>query len=110
MEQVSIQIPASLYAALYNRFGERTTAVIVGWLAEKAGATDNSDSTQASSRSRYPRPQPGTKTGRVWQIADQIQEETGQASREAVIRACLEEGLNVNTASTQYSYWNSSQS
>jgi hypothetical protein len=41
----------------------------------------------------------------VWEIADRILKETGTANREAVTKACMQEGININTASTQYSYW-----
>lgn len=109
MEKVSVQIPAALYMSLYEQFQETTSTVIIDWLTEKAQATGGPHQEPGEGRVRYPQPRPGTKTGRVWEIADRILKETGQASREAVIRACMEEGLNVNTASTQYSYWNSSQ-
>jgi hypothetical protein len=54
---------------------------------------------------QYPRPRIGTITGRVWEIADQIQKQSGKTEREAVIKACMGEGININTASTQFSYW-----
>lgn len=53
-----------------------------------------------------PRPSFGTKTGRIWEIADEITRETGRiAKRQAVIDAFRKEGGNPNTASTQYSQW-----
>jgi bifunctional DNA-binding transcriptional regulator/antitoxin component of YhaV-PrlF toxin-antitoxin module len=52
------------------------------------------------------RPAAGTRTGRVWEIADRISAEKGrQASRGQVIEASVSEGINPNTASTQYHHW-----
>lgn len=49
---------------------------------------------------------PETKTGRVWDIADQITRKHGRiARRSEVMKAYSEEGGNPNTASTQYSHW-----
>lgn len=110
MESISIQIPASVYVAIYERYQEETSATITDWLSSRLKSEKNSMSASDQSRLRYPRPSPGTKTGRVWDIADQIKAELGHASREAVIKVCIDEGLNVNTASTQYSYWKSSRS
>lgn len=111
MEHVLIQIPGSIYAEIFQRHGDQTSQVIASWLTERL-REENTSSTlgQSSGNLRYPRPTKGTKTGRVWEIADELLAKDGQASRESVIRACMDEGLNVNTASTQYSYWKSSQS
>jgi len=110
MEQISLQIPARLYAALYQHYGERTSAFVESWLEERVRSLEEPSSPAVSTSQRYPRPNPGTKTGRVWEIADSIEKAKGVATREDVIRACMEEGLNVNTASTQYSYWKSAKS
>lgn len=54
----------------------------------------------------YPRPKPGTKTARVWDIADAITNEKGRlASRKEVEQGVLDDGGNRNTAQTQYTYW-----
>jgi hypothetical protein len=51
-------------------------------------------------------PAPGTKTGRVWEIADRISAEKGrQATRKQVIEASVVEGIKRNTAATQYQLW-----
>ncbi len=48
-----------------------------------------------------------SKTGQVWQIADEITRDKGRkAKREEVIHAYVAQGGNPNTASTQYSHWN----
>ena len=52
------------------------------------------------------RPQPGTLTGRVWEIADEITREKGRrAERREVIERYVAENGNRNTAGTQYRYW-----
>lgn len=52
------------------------------------------------------RPSPGTSTGRVWEIADEITRNSGRrAKRAEVITQFRTEGGNYNTASTQYHYW-----
>jgi len=52
------------------------------------------------------RPSDGTRTGRVWEIADEITKATGtKASRKAVIDAYHREGGMRSTASTQYHHW-----
>lgn len=57
----------------------------------------------------YSRPRPGTKTGRVWEVADEITRESGRRAsrREVVDRIEAEEG-NPATANTQYQRWKSS--
>lgn len=56
------------------------------------------------------RPSAGTKTHRVWEIADTLTRRTGQMARRAdVIRKFEDEGGNANTASTQYHHWKSEQ-
>lgn len=52
------------------------------------------------------RPGAGSKTGRVWEIADQISLKTGRcAARKEVLEAFAAEGGNINTGSTQYHVW-----
>lgn len=54
------------------------------------------------------RPSSGTKTARVWEIADEITHKFGRlARRQEVIDQFSKEGGNPNTASTQYSQWHS---
>jgi len=56
------------------------------------------------------RPRPGTRTGRVWEIADEITLEKGRcAERREVIDQYVAENGNRNTASTQYQYWKQRQ-
>ena len=57
----------------------------------------------------YPRPRPGTRTGRVWEVADEITRETGRrASRRAVVERMVTESGNPGTANTQYQHWKTS--
>ena len=52
------------------------------------------------------RPAPGTATGRVWDIADEISARIEPpALRKAVLTAAKKAGINQNTASTQYGRW-----
>lgn len=52
------------------------------------------------------RPRTGTRTGRIWEIADEITREAGRrAERREVIELYVAENGNRNTAGTQYQYW-----
>jgi len=52
------------------------------------------------------RPSPGSATGRVWDIADELTRTTGrEAKRAEVIARYASEGGNYNTASTQFHHW-----
>jgi hypothetical protein len=52
------------------------------------------------------RPKPGTKTGRVWVLADELSKEAGApAQRKDVIGCTTAEEINIATASTQYGRW-----
>jgi AbrB family looped-hinge helix DNA binding protein len=52
------------------------------------------------------RPRPGTATGRVWEIADELSRRTGgRARRATVIDTYVKEGGNPNTAHTQFQKW-----
>ena len=63
----------------------------------------NSTSNRSDIRDR---PHPGTLTGRVWEIADEITREKGRrAERREVIERYVAEKGNRNTAGTQYQYW-----
>ena len=56
------------------------------------------------------RPHPDTRTGRVWEIADEITREKGRrAERHEVIERYVAENGNRNTAGTQYQYWKKHQ-
>lgn len=52
------------------------------------------------------RPKTGTKTGRVWEIADELSKKAKKpASRKAVLEKTNGEGINSATAATQYGRW-----
>lgn len=105
MESIAVQLPSALYTSIYERYGEQTSATITTFLAQLL-VTEVPELTRVETGAfSYPRPGAGTKTGRVWEIADRILKQTGEVDREAVIKACMLEGININTASTQYSHW-----
>ncbi len=54
----------------------------------------------------YRRPRPGTRTGRVWEIADAITDERGRLATVAEVRdRVVAEAGNGRTANTQYYHW-----
>ena len=105
METVSVQIPAALYAAIYASHEEETGSVINDCLSQLLGPSGPDSRSAKEGSLQYPRPGSGTITGRIWDIADKLEQESGGTSREAVVTACISEGINLNTASTQYSHW-----
>jgi len=50
------------------------------------------------------RPSAETKTGRIWEIADNLSTDV-PAKRAPVLAQCKEEGINNATAATQYGRW-----
>ncbi len=105
MESISIQLPAALYTSIYERFREETTNTIAACLSQLISSKAFEETRIEGKTLQYPRPRAGTITGRVWEVADRILKETGTANREAVIRACMQKGIKISTASTQYSHW-----
>ena len=99
MEHVCIQISAKLFAAVYQKFGDDTQSAINRALSELAG------SEVALPPINSLRPKQGTITGRVWEIADRFRDEHGQARRNDVVQACIDAGINMNTANTQFTHW-----
>ena len=56
------------------------------------------------------RPSSGTRTGRVWEIADELTRSNGRtATRGEVVKQFTSEGGNPNTASTQFHKWKQTQ-
>lgn len=52
------------------------------------------------------RPKAGTKTGRIWEIADSLSQQAGApVARKDVLAAATTEDINVATAATQYGRW-----
>lgn len=105
METVFIQIPAALYVAIYDRHGEQATSVIASCLSASLSGDSPSAIQVQPEPVRYSRPRSGTITGKVWEIADRIKQQMGSADRRAVVTACINEGVNINTANTQFQYW-----
>jgi hypothetical protein len=101
MENIAISVPSSLYFAIYKRFGEGSSEAILGSLSKLV----DSDTHPSGANCPYPRPSSGTITGKVWEIADALSSNELRASRQQVVAKCLAEGINMNTANTQYSHW-----
>lgn len=52
------------------------------------------------------RPKPGTKTGRIWEIADELSAQLGHpVPRKKVLEVAISENMNPATAATQYGRW-----
>ncbi len=85
MHQVSVSIPASLFVDIYNRYGEGTDEQIIQCLGRLLIDEQPAAQSVAKSRQHFMRPGPGTITGRVWEIADALYEESGEMDREAVV-------------------------
>jgi hypothetical protein len=52
------------------------------------------------------RPNQGTNTGAVWEIADALSKDSGKpATRKDVLDKAVDKGINVSTAATQYGQW-----
>ena len=52
------------------------------------------------------RPKSGTKTGRIWEISDELSASQGKpVARKDVLEKAQAEGINVATAATQYGRW-----
>lgn len=61
---------------------------------------------EKDSQNDVTRPKAGTKTGRVWEIADaQSAKLEKPAPRKGVIEECMSEDINSATAATQYGRW-----
>lgn len=59
---------------------------------------------------KYVRPKEGSTTAKVWDICDQLFEQMGEIpSRPNAIQACVSQGINAATASTQYGKWKGSK-
>lgn len=69
---------------------------------------------RAQSSGPATQPSHGSKTGRVWEIAEVVWAKNAnttdwKALRPKIVKACEEEGINSSTASVQYGKWRSSK-
>ncbi len=96
MEFINIQIPASVYCEIYKIHEEKTGQEIIKAIQKLA---------TSSNEQRSYRPGSDTVTGKVWDIADNLKKSQGTTNRNEVVKACMAEEINVNTANTQYSQW-----
>jgi hypothetical protein len=84
-------------------------AMLAGYEAQKLARGAPREARQ-SNPSTYVPPKGGSKTGRVWQIAEPIYEKAQdknnwKAIRKDIISACIAEGINESTASVQFGKW-----
>lgn len=109
METVSVQIPADLFSAIYARYQEETSEEINRCLKRLLNSAVSEPTSRQVEGPRYSRPRDSTRpTGRVWEIADRLSKNGSAADRGSVVTACVEAGININTANTQYSHWRKS--
>lgn len=81
--------------------------------AEKSETTETKatrtkpEKVERERRNGWVRPKPGSKTGRVWDIADEISKKKGDfATRAEVLEVAVnKEGAKLSMAATQYSRW-----
>lgn len=99
MEKICIEISAPLFFELYKRFGANTGDMITKSLSTLI------DLPTIALREATMRPKPNTITGRVWEIADNLKVKNGLTNRNDVVKTCIAEGINMNTANTQFSHW-----
>lgn len=73
---------------------------------EATEATEAKEKAPKDEKNGIVRPKAGTKTGRVWEIADKLSADSGEpVARKAVLDAAMAEGINAATAATQYGRW-----
>ena len=74
-------------------------------MTEQAQAT-TAPAVEKDKKNGVTRPNPATKTGHVWVIADSISATTGApAARAAVLAEAAKAEINAATAATQYGRW-----
>lgn len=93
-------LPTPQYKALLAQYDEHKAAKDA---KEPRAARESNPST-------YVPPAGGSKTGRVWEIAEPIYQAAPDKTnwkeiRKAVVSACEAEGINSSTASVQYGKW-----
>lgn len=87
---------------------EGETVVTAGTVSgeQVAAAAEQRESTPKDSRNGVTRPNPASKTGQVWVIADSLSAKKGApAERKEVLEACKNAGIVDATAQTQFGRW-----
>lgn len=75
-------------------------------MAKKKETTTVAEKVKRVEKNGVSRPNAGSKTGRIWEIADQLSAKTNQPAKRADVLAEAEkEGINKSTAMTQYGQW-----
>lgn len=73
---------------------------------EDKAAVEKAPKVEQPKQNDVTRPKDGTKTGRVWEIADAMSNDAGEpAKRKPVLDAAIAEDINPATAATQYGRW-----
>ena len=77
---------------------------------EPAAPAAKAKKTPKADKGESTRPGAGSKTGKVWDIADKLTAKGKKtADRVSVVEACVKAGLNKSTASVQYANWAKTQ-
>lgn len=75
-------------------------------VGSKKGKKEAKPKVELVTQNNVSRPQDGTRTARVWEIADELSAAAGKpCKRKEVIEKALAEDLNAATAATQYGRW-----
>ena len=110
MSHVTIQVPSDLYVLLYQLFGAKTHEVIEQHLRKLVQRESPKHSLTGEGHGPTARPKPHTIGGQVWQIADELFEDTGVTpERGELLAQCIAININNNTANTQFSHWKNYQ-
>lgn len=93
-----------------QQYVEAVPAYVPKHTASAPNSSGASRTPRAPSDGPSEAPKAGSKTGRVWEIADSIYAQSGQSSdfkalRKQIVEACEAEGINSSTASVQYGKW-----
>lgn len=75
-------------------------------MAKKDETTPVAEKVKRAEKNGVSRPNPGSKTGRIWEISDHLSAKTNQPAKRAdVLAAAEKEEINKSTAMTQYGQW-----
>ena len=75
-------------------------------MAKKDETTPVAEKVKRVEKNGVSRPNPGSKTGRIWEISDHLSAKTNQPAKRAdVLAAAEKEEINKSTAMTQYGQW-----
>lgn len=84
---------------------KKTAAAPAAPKEPKAPKAPKAPAVQREQANGVTRPKAGSKTGRVWEIADSLSAKNAPATRAAVMEAAIKEDINEATVATQYQRW-----